>query len=442
MAFAEKYINNFVENTGRTGMTIPILIILLIIVCCGIVIYRRSRTDICRMAMEQLVQMLSDGYLVIDRNGVVLRYNEKFMDIIGKNSSIRVGIKLNNIAVENNADNESVLSDIVSAINSSKNSGLGVSYEQSVTKVNGTEQSICYYVVEVNPLIINDKINGYTVVFRDVTEMKADMQKIQENQTRLIENERLAFLGQMVGGIAHNLKTPIMSISGSVSAVKRLVEECKESLGDSDVCEDDYREIYGEINEWLDRTKTACDYMSDIIQTVKGQASNANMSENTWFSVDDTVKQVTLLLRHELLNSGCSFKTESDLDIKNVLIYGDINNLVQVISNLVVNSIDAQKENGNHDIIFSAEKTDEGLKLKVKDYGSGITETVRKLLFENMVTSKGSKGSGLGLYISSTVIKAKFGGKIYCEDNLDGGTVMIIELPIKNVKFTKEGSER
>ena len=55
--------------------------------------------------------------------------------------------------------------------------------------------------------------------------MKADMQKIKENQTRLIENERLIFLGQMVGGIAHNLKTPIMSISGSASAVERLVEE-------------------------------------------------------------------------------------------------------------------------------------------------------------------------------------------------------------------------
>ena len=268
------------------------------------------------------------------------------------------------------------------------------------------------------------------------------MQKIKENQTRLIENERLIFLGQMVGGIAHNLKTPIMSISGSASAVERLVEECKESLGDSDVCEDDYREIYGEIDEWLDRTKTACDYMSDIIQTVKGQASNANMSETSWFSVDNTVKQVILLLRHEMLNSGCSLKTESDFDIKNVLIYGDINNLVQVMSNLVANSIDAQKENGNHDIIFSVEKTDEGLKLKVKDYGYGITETVKKLLFKNIVTSKGSKGSGLGLYISSTVIKVRFDGKMSYEDNPEGGTVMITEIPMKNIKFIEEGSER
>ena len=334
------------------------------------------------------------------------------------------------------------MSNIISAIHSSSNSLSGISYEQSVEKVNGTEQEICYYVVEINPLIINNKANGYTIVFRDVTEMKADMQKIQENQTRLIENERLILLGQMVGGIAHNLKTPIMSISGSVSAVERLVEECKESIGDPDVCDDDYREIYGEINEWLDRTRTACDYMSDIIQTVKGQASNANMSEASWFSADDTIKQVILLIRHELLNSGCSLKTESDLDIKNVLIYGNINNLIQVVSNLVINSIDAQKKNGNHDIIFSVEKNDEGLKLKVKDYGNGITETIKKLLFKNMVTSKGNKGSGLGLYISSTIIKAKFDGKMSYEDNPEGGTVMIIEIPKKNIKFTAERSER
>lgn len=423
-------------------MTIYILIMLIIIVCFGIAIYRMYLLNVHLKTMEQLVQSLADGYLVIDKYGIIVRHDEKFMDIIGKNNGIRVGNKLNNIAVENNSDNKNVLSNIISAMNSLQNSFSGTSYEQSVEKINGTETNICYYVVEINPLIINNKACGHTILFRDVTEMKADMQKIKENQTRLIENERLIFLGQMVGGIAHNLKTPIMSISGSASAVERLVEECKESLGDSDVCEDDYREIYGEIDEWLDRTKTACDYMSDIIQTVKGQASNANMSETSWFSVDNTVKQVILLLRHELLNSGCSLKTESDFDIKNVLIYGDINNLVQVMSNLVANSIDAQKENGNHDIIFSVEKTDEGLKLKVKDYGYGITETVKKLLFKNMVTSKGSKGSGLGLYISSTVIKVRFDGKMSYEDNPEGGTVMIIEIPMKNIKFIEEGSER
>ena len=423
-------------------MTIYILIMLIIIVCFGIAIYRMYLLNVHLKTMEQLVQSLADGYLVIDKYGIIVRHDEKFMDIIGKNNGIRVGNKLNNIAVKNNSDNKNVLSNIISAMNSLQNSFSGTSYEQSVEKINGTETNICYYVVEINPLIINNKAFGYTILFRDVTEMKADMQKIKENQTRLIENERLIFLGQMVGGIAHNLKTPIMSISGSASAVKRLVEECKESLGDSDICEDDYREIYGEIDEWLDRTKTACDYMSDIIQTVKGQASNANMSETSWFSVDNTVKQVILLLRHELLNSGCSLKTESDFDIKNVLIYGDINNLVQVMSTLVANSIDAQKENGNHDIIFSVEKTDEGLKLKVKDYGYGITETVKKLLFKNMVTSKGSKGSGLGLYISSTVIKVRFDGKMSYEDNPEGGTVMIIEIPMKNIKFIEEGSER
>lgn len=423
-------------------MTIYILIMLIIIVCFGIAIYRMYLLNVHLKTMEQLVQSLADGYLVIDKYGIIVRYDEKFMDIIGKNNGIRVGNKLNNIAVGNNSDNKNVLSNIISAMNSLQNSFSGTSYEQSVEKINGTETNICYYVVEINPLIINNKACGYTILFRDVTEMKADMQKIKENQTRLIENERLIFLGQMVGGIAHNLKTPIMSISGSASAVERLVEECKESLGDSDVCEDDYREIYGEIDEWLDRTKTACDYMSDIIQTVKGQASNANMSETSWFSVDNTVKQVILLLRHELLNSGCSLKTESDFDIKNVLIYGDINNLVQVMTNLVANSIDAQKENGNHDIIFSVEKTDEGLKFKVKDYGYGITETVKKLLFKNMVTSKGSKGSGLGLYISSTVIKVRFDGKMSYEDNPEGGTVMIIEIPMKNIKFIEEGSER
>ena len=67
----------------------------------------------------------------------------------------------------------------------------------------------------------------------------------------MMEQERLASLGQMIGGLAHNLKTPIMSISGCISAVETLVEECLESLDDPGVTEEDYREIYGKCQNGL-----------------------------------------------------------------------------------------------------------------------------------------------------------------------------------------------
>ena len=59
----------------------------------------------------------------------------------------------------------------------------------------------------------------------------------------------------MIGGLAHNLKTPVMSVSGCISAVEALVDECSESLGDPQVTEEDFREIYGEMKDWFQKMR-------------------------------------------------------------------------------------------------------------------------------------------------------------------------------------------
>ena len=83
-----------------------------------------------------------------------------------------------------------------------------------------------------------------------------------------MEQERFAFLGQMIGGLAHNLKTPIMSISGCVVAAQALIDECEDSLDDPQVTQEDFREIYGEIREWFQKVKDSTSYMSDIITAI------------------------------------------------------------------------------------------------------------------------------------------------------------------------------
>ena len=71
----------------------------------------------------------------------------------------------------------------------------------------------------------------------------------------------------------------------------------------------------------------------------------------------------------------------------------------------------------------------------MKDHGQGIPEKVRRSLFQQMVTSKGTLGTGLGIFISNTVIRAKFDGTMWFDDNPGGGTVMGISIPLENVTF-------
>ena len=262
------------------------------------------------------------------------------------------------------------------------------------------------------------------------------MKKLQDSQERMMEQERFAFLGQMIGGLAHNLKTPIMSISGCISAAEALVDECVESLSDEDVTKEDYLEIYGEMREWYGKVKESTAYMSDIITAIKGQAAHISTDEQSSFTISEVLKRSMLLMRHELLNGGCPLKIKCD-ENEEISLKGDINNLVQVIGNLISNSIYAQKDIDGGEIEIEVYHDESKLNILVKDRGTGISENVLNKLFKSMVTNKGTMGTGLGLYISNAVIRGKFNGEMWGENRKDGGSIFGIAIPLDTVTIKR-----
>jgi signal transduction histidine kinase len=237
----------------------------------------------------------------------------------------------------------------------------------------------------------------------------------------------------MMGGLAHNLKTPIMSVSGCISAAETLVDECEASLSNPQVEEDDYREIYGELRYWFSKIKAASAYMSDIIAAIRGQATNISTDEQSTFTIDEMMKRSSLLLRHELLNNGCVLKTVYDQS-QSIFLRGDINNLIQVINNLLSNAIYAQHQHtGGGEIEVHFYLDQENLNIAVKDRGAGVSPQVKDKLFKAMVTNKGTMGTGLGLYISNVVIKSKFNGSMWMRNREGGGSIFGISIPRENV---------
>ena len=402
----------------------------------SIVIFRLHFFDIKPIAIQQLINWIADCYLVTNQSGLVISYNRPFMELFGNQYQIRENLRLQECIQTEDVENKTAMYNLLTAIRSSQESHARVTYEQAVSLQDNGETIKRFYMAEVTPLIIKGEVCGFLSILKDITQIKKNMQKLQDSQVRMMEQERLAFLGQMVGGLAYNLKTPIMSISGGVSAVETLISESRVSLGDPEVNEEDYLEIYSEMDGWLHRIREACAYMSDIISAVKGQASNMNVSSSTDFSLSETFKRVSLLLRHELLNRHCNLVIEGMPDERDILIHGDINNLVQVINNLVSNAIDAQLPQGRHDIVIGVGWDSEALKITIKDYGAGISAKVRQKLFQEMVTSKGNLGTGLGVFISNTVIRAKFNGSMWFDDNPEGGTIWGISIPLDNTTIS------
>ncbi len=400
----------------------------------GIAIYQLHMLDVTPVATKHILDAISDGYLVLSENGLVLSYNRRFEALFANEYGIVVNRHLKDCVKKEDIKQKTAVYNMLTAMESSREGGTLISYEQAVTaRLNGKARRQ-YFVVDVSPLEINGQIVGFAVLFKDITQLRESMQKLHDSQERMMEQERMAFLGQMIGGLAHNLKTPIMSISGCISAAEDLVDECEESLSDPQVVKEDYLEIYGEMRDWFQKVKDSTAYMSDIITAIKGQAANISTDEKSTFTIEEMIKRSTLLMRHELLNSGCRLKVDY-VQKKEILLQGDINNLIQVVDNLLSNAIYAQKQVGGGEIEIQIDYDAENLKIAVMDRGSGISPNVKEKLFKTMVTSKGTMGTGLGLYISNVVIKGKFSGTMWVRDRAGGGSIFGISIPRELVQI-------
>jgi len=277
------------------------------------------------------------------------------------------------------------------------------------------------------PVTSNDEIGELIISFNKILDLeKKNIETKERNQEIMIEQERLSSLGQLIGGIAHNLKTPIMSIAGAVEGLTDLIKEYDESIDDSKVTNDDHHEIAKEMKVWVDKIKPYLSYMTEVIDTVKGQAVSMNASTMHSFSAKELIARTQILLRDELKRRHCNLNLNLEVDEKSN-ISGEISAIVQVIDNLIINAMDAYKEDGG-DIDIYVHEDEEKIYIEVKDYAGGIPEHVQDKLFKEMITTKGKNGTGLGLYMSYSTIKGKFNGDMHYETEKDKGTTFFIEL--------------
>lgn len=423
-------------SRNEVPITVTPMSFLATLVFNGIAIYQLHMLDITPIATQHILDGISDGYLVLSDNGLVLKYNKQFEILFAEKYGIAENCNLSDCVKKEDIAQRTAVYNMLTAMESSRQDGTLISYEQAVTFDQNGKTKKHYFVVDVSPLKVNGQISGFAVLFKDITQLRESMQRLQDSQERMMEQERLAFLGQMIGGLAHNLKTPIMSISGCVVAAQALVDECEESLSDNMVTEEDYREIYKEMREWFQKVKESTAYMSDIITAIKGQAANIGTDEKTMFTIDEMLKRSMLLMRHELLNSGCRLQIDCNPE-EEISLQGDINNLIQVVDNLLSNAIYAQKQVGGGDIEIQITHNNQSLDIIVKDRGAGISDKVKEKLFKTMVTSKGTMGTGLGLYISNVVIRGKFRGNMWADNREGGGSVFGISIPLELVHIKK-----
>ena len=394
------------------------------IILIAIAIFKYNFLEIAPIALNRIVNQMSDLYIVLNNNYIVSDCNEPFANCFGYKKEKIIGKNFNDIHLDDKID-------LVEKKNFGNFLSLAQKNEKTYTVNACTKDKSKYFTIEISGIISDETCVGVMLLFSDITQHVLDLQEIQKNQSMLIERERLATLGQMVGGIAHNLKTPIMSISGAMEGLNDLITEYDESIDDPDVTKEDHHAIANDMREWVKKVDSYDAYMNDIITAVKGQAVSFNNSTVERFTIDDLLKDVNILMKHELKSSLVSLNVECNIPITTELV-GNVNALVQVINNLISNAIQSYNGQQNKSIDLTISQKDNNIVIDVADHGCGIPEDIQKQLFSKMVTTKGHNGSGLGLFMSYSTIKGNFNGNLSFKSKVNVGTTFTITLPINN----------
>lgn len=442
----------FKMNIYVTPISFSISILLI-----SIAILKYNFLDLNPIALQRIVNQMSDSYLVINKYGEVSDCNKAFENMFKLKKENITGKNFKSLNFNN----------IISIKN--RNIGSYIENAQKTNKVYKVDAQMkdksVFFNIEVSGIFANNQCLGVLILFKDITQHIIDMQNLKNNQSVLMEKERLATLGQMIGGVAHNLKTPIMSISGATEGLEDLIVEYDNSIGDPDVTGEDHHAIAKDMLNWIVKIRSYDNYMSDIITAVKGQAVNMNESQHETFTIEELLSRVNILMKHELKEALVTINEDIQIS-KNTEISGNVNSLVQVVNNLISNAIQSygpvdpmQKSTasgssfiqGNGSDIASSkdigqkiskvntEKTidliisekNDSIVISVTDHGCGMTDEVKNKLFKEMITTKGHNGSGLGLFMSYSTIKGNFQGDMNFTSKVGKGTTFNITLPRK-----------
>lgn len=394
------------------------------IICCAIAIFKFQFLNVTPIALQKIVDRISDGYVVLDDNNVITDFNKTFLDIF-KLSSDDIRSKNFIRFLQQRKISDQVVEKISKSIKKANSTETTVSFEQQFVEIRK------YFRIEITPINSDNNSLGTLFLLKDITQHKEDMETIKNNQDILMERERLAGLGQLIGGIAHNLKTPIMSIAGATQGLENLIKEYDESIDDPLVNSQDHHDIAKDMEAWIPKIRAHLEYMSDIITTVKGQAvASLSTDDSEEFTISELVKRVNILMKHELKNAYIYLNILMKVD-ENTVIDGNVNVLVQVVNNIISNAIQAYDGKHDQNIQFEISQKENNMIFSITDFAGGLSKEVQDRLFKEMVTTKGKNGTGLGLYMSYSNIKAHFGGDITYKTEEGKGTTFNIVIPIK-----------
>jgi len=373
--------------------------VIMALVLLGIyVIYKLQETYIVKKTLNEmkdytskLLETMDNAVISIDKNGVIKTYNRKSEEIFHKKRAEVLNKNCQNV-LNLKIDGECLLRKTLSE---KRNTSREIILNGKILDI-----ATSFLTNEENEIV------GLVAIIRDVTEIKS----LNEEVAR---NKRLASLGKLSAGIAHEIRNPLSSIRG-------LAQFVYSSFKKNDARKEDLDTIIQEV----DRLNLLIVQVLDFAKIKK-----LNLSQ---FSINELVIKIVEFLKLEIKNKKIDFHLSLSQEIPSIC--ADENQVRQIIMNVVINAIQAIKINGKIKITTENSKLKEkpAIKLIIEDSGIGIPESELSQIFDPFFTKK-DKGTGLGLSIVYKLVE-NHQGEIKVESVEGKGTKFMIFLIQKGVE--------
>ena len=290
-------------------------------------------------------------------------------------------------------------------------------------------------------VIAIENVRLFNVVQARTRELAASLEDLRKAQDRLVQSEKLASLGQLTAGIAHEIKNPLNFVNNFSSLSRELLSELKEALVDAPLettARADVDEILGMVDSNLEKVVSHGRRADSIVKNMLLH-SREGSGERTRVNINAMVEEAVNLGYHGARAEKTGFNVTIEMALDPAAGFGDLylQEITRVLLNLISNGFYATTkrqlaEADGYEPTLKASTRDLGecVEIRIRDNGTGIPEEVKAKMFNPFFTTKpAGEGTGLGLSLSHDIIVKQHGGAIEVATEAGHFSEFIITLP-------------
>jgi len=412
--------------------------------------------------LQLMMNSTAEAILGIDKAGLCTFANSNCVQILGYTSEENLlGKKLEEIISIRPANTKGAKSQSLSLMKAVQQDEKWESDDEFLYCQDGTSFPVEYWV---HPIKKEGLTEGYVITFINISrrkiidaeltshrehlaelveertlelhlsnnELQNNIAKLQETQTQLVQAEKMASLGGLVAGFAHEINTPLGIGVTSASNIHEKINKLHHAFESGEMKRSDLESFITHSRQGSDILMRNLQRTSELIRGFKQVAIDQSSEEWRAIELHDYVDEFILSIKPKWKRTAIKLVNDCNPDLK---IYSHPGAIYQILSNLVINAlIYAFDENQEGRIYIRIKADDKFVCLDISDNGKGISDENQKKIFDPFFTTRrGSGGSGLGLHIVYNLVTGTLKGTISCASHIGEGAVFHIKFPFQTV---------